>query len=135
MPELSTPVIIALVVLGLPAYVYLFWLVHCACDRCCVRHARRFCKENGLEISRLRWQPAFYESGVKSEFTLVSLDCFDAQKQRKLVLLLAWPFGVRKVVSNEHIRSPMIDSGLRQAVNILANWRAGRISRLPKNGG
>lgn len=39
--------------------------------------------------------------GVKTEFTLVQLDCFDSQKQRRLVLLLVWPLGVRKLVSDE----------------------------------
>ena len=37
----------------------------------------------------------------KTEFTLVQLDCIDAQKHRRLVLLLVWPFGVRKMVSND----------------------------------
>jgi hypothetical protein len=32
---------------------------------------------------------------------LVQLDCFDARKERRLVLLLVWPFGVRKLVSDE----------------------------------
>jgi hypothetical protein len=39
--------------------------------------------------------------GVKTEFTLVQLDCFDSQKQRGLVLLRAWPLGVRKLASDE----------------------------------
>jgi hypothetical protein len=93
--------IVALVVLGIPALMYVFWFVHCTLDRCCVRHARRFCRQNGLEIRRSRCQPAFEKSGVKTESTLVQLDCFDAQKQRKLVLLLVWPFGVRELVSDE----------------------------------
>jgi len=38
---------------------------------------------------------------VKTEFSLVQLDCFNNQKQRRLVLLLVWPFGVRKLVSDE----------------------------------
>ena len=92
--------ILAFVALGIPALIYLLWFVHCTLDRCWVRHARRFCRQNGLEIGRLRWQPAFEQSGVKTESTLVQLDCFDAQKQRKLVLLLVWPFGVRKVLSD-----------------------------------
>jgi hypothetical protein len=55
----------------------------------------------GLEARRVRCQPAFERSGVKTEFSLVQLDCLDAQKQRRLVLLLVWPFGVRKLVSDE----------------------------------
>jgi hypothetical protein len=93
--------ILAIVVFGIPALMYLAWVVHCTLDRCCVRHARRYCRKNGLEISRLRWQIAFEPSGVKTEFTLVQLDCFDAQKQRRLVQLLTWPLGVKKVVSND----------------------------------
>jgi len=54
-----------------------------------------------LEIFRVRWHSGIRAVGVKTEFTLVQLDCFDAQKQRKLVLLLVWPFGIRKMLSNE----------------------------------
>lgn len=93
--------ILALVVLGIPAFFYLGWVVHLGLDRVCVGHAQRFCRRVGLEVCRVRWQPAFDKSGVKTESTLVQLDCFDAQKQRKLVLLLVWPFGVRKLVSDE----------------------------------
>src|SRR2546421_8073413 len=91
----------ALVVVGIPALIYLFWVVHCTLDRVCMRHAQRFCRRSGLDIRRVRCQPAFEKSGVKTEFTLVQLDCFAAQKERRLVLLLVWPFGVRKTVSNE----------------------------------
>jgi hypothetical protein len=96
--------IIAGYVVAIPVVICLFWVVHFTLDRVCVRHARRFCRRHGLEICRVRWQPAFEASGgkrVKTEFTLVQLDCFDAQKQRKLVLLQVWPFGVRKLVSDE----------------------------------
>jgi hypothetical protein len=96
--------IIAGYVVVIPLLLYLFWVVHCTLDRVCVRHARRFCRRQGFEICRVRWQPAFEPSGgkrVKTEFTLIQLDCFDAQKQRKLVLLQVWPFGVRKMVSDE----------------------------------
>ena len=93
--------IVLLVVVGVPVLVYLAWLVHCTLDRVCMRHARRFCSRNGLETLRARCQPAFEQSGVKAEFSLVQLDCVDAQKQRRLVLLLVWPSGVRKLVSNE----------------------------------
>jgi hypothetical protein len=43
---------------------------------------------------------AFYKTGAKSEFTFVQLDCVDAQQQRRLVLLLVSPFGVRKLESD-----------------------------------
>jgi len=94
--------IIAVLVVGIPLSLYLFWIVHCTLDRVCVRHARRFCARSGLEICRARWQPAFDTSGIKTESTLVQLDCLDVQKQRKLVLLLVWPFGVRKMLSDEN---------------------------------
>lgn len=90
-----------LIVIGIPALMYLAWGVHCALDQLCARHARRFCRRNGLEVCRVRWQPAFDLSGVKTELTLVQLDCLDAQKQRKLVVLFVWPFGVRELVSDE----------------------------------
>lgn len=93
--------IVALVVVGVPALIYLLWVVHCTLDRVCMRHARKFCSRNGLDIRRVRCQPEFEQSGVKTEFTLVQLDCFDAREQRRLVSLLVWPFGVRKLVSDE----------------------------------
>ena len=93
--------IAALLVVGVPALIYLAWVVHRALDHVCVGHARRFCKRMGLETCRARCQPAFEQSGVKTEFSLVQLDCLDTAKQRKLVLLLVWPFGVRQLVSDE----------------------------------
>jgi hypothetical protein len=97
---------LALVIIGIPALVYLLWVVHCWLDRICVKHARRFCKRHGLEVSRVRLQMEFERRpdggrGLKTEFTLVQLDCFDSQKQRRLVLLRVWPLGVRKTVSDE----------------------------------
>jgi len=93
--------IVVLVVVGVPALIYLLWFVHCTLDRVCKRHAQGFCSRRGLDIRRVRCQPAFDQGGVKTESTLVQLDCFDTQKQRRLVLLLVWPFGVRKLVSDE----------------------------------
>jgi hypothetical protein len=101
---MSRVLLIAGYVVAIPALIYLLWVVHCTLDRVCLRHTRRFCRRHGLEIYRVRWQPDFELSGgkrLKTEFTQVQLDCFDAQKQRRLVLLLVWPFGVRKVVSDE----------------------------------
>jgi len=101
---LHTLFLLVAVVLAVPLVLYLFWFVHCTLDRICVSHARRFCRQRGLEISRFRWQPAFQSSSgrrVKTESTLVQLDCLDAQKQRRLILLLVWPFSVRKLISDE----------------------------------
>jgi hypothetical protein len=88
------------------AMMYVLWVVHCTLNRICARHARRFCRRHGLEVSRVRWQIEFERRpdgrrGVKTEFTLVQLDCLDSQKQRRLVLLRVWPLGVRKMLSNE----------------------------------
>ena len=88
------------------AMMPVLWMIHCTLDRVCVKHARRFCKRHGLEVSRVRWQMEFERRpdgrrGVKTEFTLVQLDCLDGQKQRRLVLLRVWPLGVRKLVSDE----------------------------------
>ena len=44
---------------------------------------------------------AFDQSGAKTEFTIVELDCLDFQKQRRLIRLLVWVFGIRKVLSDE----------------------------------
>lgn len=41
------------------------------------------------------------EPGGKTPFTLVQLDCLDAQQNRRLVLLSVWPFGVRKLINDE----------------------------------
>jgi hypothetical protein len=101
---MSRVLLIAAFVVAIPVVLYSFWVVHCTLDRIIVSHARRFCIRRGLEISRVRWQPDFELSGgkrLKTEFTQVQLDCLDAQKQRRLVLILAWPLGVRKLVSDE----------------------------------
>ena len=103
---INTLIIATLVAVGIPALLYFGWAVHRTLGRVCVRHARRFCRRRGLEIRRARWQPEFEQRtdgtrGVKTEFTLVELDCLDAQKQRRLVLLSVWPFGVRRTVSDE----------------------------------
>ena len=91
-------VFILIVILDLPLLLY---AVHCGLGYCCVRHARRICRRNGLEIRRSRAGMAFNQSGVKTEFTIVELDCLDGQKQRKLVRLLVWVFGIRKVLDDE----------------------------------
>lgn len=97
--------IVVFIVVGIPALVYLLWLVHCGLDRVCVRHARRFCSRSGLEIRRVRWHPQSESSGIKTEFTLVQLDCFDAQKQRRLVLLFLW--SVRRHGTDQGIHNCM----------------------------
>jgi hypothetical protein len=92
--------------IGIPALLYSFWVIHCTLDRISVGHARKFCKRHGLEVNRVRCQIEFEQRpdgrrGVKTEFTLIQLDCLDSQKQRRLVLLRVWPLGVRKLLSDE----------------------------------
>lgn len=98
---MRTLLILAAVVVGIPATLYLFWLVHCALDSYCERHAHRFCRRIDLEVNRSRSTVAFEPSGVKTEFTIVELDCLNEQGQRRLIRLLVWPFGVRKVLTDE----------------------------------
>jgi len=93
--------IVAFVIVGIPAVLYAAWGTHLLLGRLCVRHAQRFCRRSGWEFRRAHWQPEFEPSGIKTEFTLVQVDCLDAQKQRRLLLLSVWPFGVRRTVSDE----------------------------------
>jgi len=95
-------VLIALVaVISIPASLYVFWIVHRTLDRVCVSHARRFCRRSGLHIQRVRWRPQFDSSGIKTESTLVQLDCVDCERQRRLLLVSVWLFGVREMISDQ----------------------------------
>jgi hypothetical protein len=91
----------AIAVIGIPVSLYLFVIVHRILGRICVSHASRFCARGGLAVQRARWQPQFDSSGVKTEFTLVQLDCVDSAKQRRLLLLSVWLFGVRNTITDE----------------------------------
>lgn len=97
----NTLEIVLIILAGVLALPLLFYAVHRGLDYFCVRHARKFCRRKGLKVRRSRSQPAFDNSGVKTELTLVELDCFDAQKQRRLVRLVVWPFGIRNVVIDD----------------------------------
>ena len=44
---------------------------------------------------------AFEPSGVKTEFTIVELDCVDTNRERRLIRLLVWAFGVRRILTDE----------------------------------
>jgi hypothetical protein len=89
--------LLAVAVLALPA----LWATHLLLGHLCVVHARRCCRRLGLEPCRIRWQPEFDRSGMKTEANLVQLECLDDAKERRLVLLSVWPFGVRSFFSNE----------------------------------
>ena len=93
--------ILVLVGLGIPALLYMAWIVHCTLDRCYVRHARGWCKRKGLTVLRSRAGMAFDASGLKTEFTIVELECLDDQKKRKLIRLLVWIFGICRVLNDE----------------------------------
>jgi hypothetical protein len=93
--------ILTLVAVGIPAVAFLGYAVHCTLNRVCISHARKFCRQQGLAVTGARCQPAFSSSGVKTEYSLVQTDCIDAGGERRRVLLLVGPFGVRKLVSNE----------------------------------
>ncbi len=89
--------ITAIVVAGILA-IPLLWWVHCGLERHYVRLARRFCIKRGLTPIRWNCGPAFDDTGVKTEFSIVEFDCDHLNEGRKYVRLLVWIFGVRKVL-------------------------------------
>ena len=89
--------IVAAGILALP----MMYAFHRGLNYCCIRHAQRFCRQHGFAISRWRCRPEFDQAGVKTEFTLLELDCLDGQKQRRLIRLSVWLFGIRKVLSDD----------------------------------
>lgn len=103
---LGNPVLIMLMivagVLALPMYV----LVHRGVNYCCLVHASRFCRRNNFELTRWRCRYEFDRSGVKTESTVVELDCLDASGERRLLRLRVWLFGVRSMLSNEPYAEP-----------------------------
>jgi hypothetical protein len=98
---LDVRMLILVGVLTLPA----FYLVHRTLEYCYLLRARRFCRKNGLKVVRWRCGPAFDRSGVKTEFSIVEMDCLDAQKERKLIRLLIWIFGIRKALIDDYPES------------------------------
>ncbi len=100
MRDWITDEIVVVLIVGV-LMVPLLFRVHCGIEYCCLVYARRFCRQQGFKISRWRCGPAFDRSGVKTEFTLVELDCLDGQNQRRLVRMLVWLFGIHIVLSDE----------------------------------
>lgn len=98
---MSRTLVVALLVVCGPVVLYLAWLVHCIVERITVAHARRLCEHRGLEVHRVRWGPEFEPSGLKTEYTLIQLDCSDSEGRRRLVEVLAWLFGVQKVIRDD----------------------------------
>ena len=93
--------IIVAAVVAVPAILGLGWLVHCALNRFCISLGERHCRGRGLAVVRSRAGIAVEPSGVKTEFTIVELDCLDAHRERRLVRLLVWLFGVRTILTDE----------------------------------
>lgn len=90
------------VILLIPCTIYLFWLVHRSLENYCyVPHARKWCRRNGLEPRSWKCEIALDKSGVKSELSIVELECIDGNGQRRLVRLLVWLTGVKVVLSIE----------------------------------
>ena len=92
--------IIVLIVCGVIT-IPLLWWVHCGLESWYVRLGRRFCMTRGFTPSRWRCGPAFDATGVKTESSVVELDCEHPEKGRQLVRLLVWAFGVRKILGIE----------------------------------
>lgn len=84
-------------ILSLPA----MYAVHLTVNHCCLRHARKFCREHGFVIGRWRNGPEDDLSGTKTEFTQAELDCMDGVEQRRLIRLSVGLSGIRKVITNE----------------------------------
>ena len=82
------------------AAILLGYHVHRALNVICIMYARAFCRRGRLDVRRWRAGPEF-QSGVKTEFTIVELDCLDYQRRRRLIRLVVWIFGIRKVLNNE----------------------------------
>jgi hypothetical protein len=99
---LILPLCIAAAFLG----ILLFPFVHVGLQHLCVLHARRYCRRRGLTPIRSRSGTAFDASGMKTEYTVVELDCRDTNGNTKRVRLLVWVFGVRKILEDEEPQPP-----------------------------
>ena len=78
------------------------WKVHCLINRCCWHYAVRHCRKNNLEFLGAKVSPAF-KNGVKTEYTAVVCKCRDTAGNLKLVCVIAWIFGIRKVVISDFL--------------------------------
>lgn len=82
-------------VLAVPLFVF----VHIWLERCYLAYGRRYCKRHGFVISRYRCGPLFNMDGIKTEFSLVEVDCLDKNQRHVLLRLRVWAFGVCEVLS------------------------------------
>lgn len=94
--SITTIVAIVACVLALPLFVF----VHVWLERCYVAYACRYCKKHGYVVSRNRCGPLFDKDGIKTESSLVEIDCRDQHQRRVLLRLKVWAFGVRQVLSS-----------------------------------
>lgn len=114
--KLDTAEIVLIVVAGTLA-LPMMYAVHCGLNYCCLRHSQRFCRQHGFAISRWRYGPAFDKSGIKTEFTIVELDCLDSQQQRRLIRLSVWLFGIRKLLSDDKYPESHDEQSFQSAPN------------------
>lgn len=99
--KLGGPALIILIIAAGVLTLPIYYFVHGGILYCCWVQACRFCRKNGFEPARWRCRPEFDKSGVKTEFTIIELDCLDASGDRRLIRLRVWLFGVRAILSNE----------------------------------
>ena len=96
MNKIETLVVVILSgILVVPLFVW----THRFLTFCYVRSAYRFCRKKGLAPLIWRCCPALDDTGIKTEYTLMELDCEHPQDGRQIVRLQVWIFGVRKVLS------------------------------------
>lgn len=67
---------------------------------CYVPYARRFCRKRGLQPVRWRCGMAFW-GGMKTECSVVELNCLGGDGQEYVLELLVWIMGVRGVLKIE----------------------------------
>ncbi len=91
--EIITAIVVG--ILALPLLVFTHgWL-----ERCYVAYAMRYCRKHGYVVSRCRVGPLFDEDGIKTEYSLVVIDCLDQNQRHMLLQLKVWAFGVSQVLS------------------------------------
>jgi hypothetical protein len=74
--------------------VFSLYYVHCLLNVLYLIYAKRFCTKYGFRPVRWRVGMAFNTRGIKTEYSIVQLDCVDSQSQKRFVSLLVWAFGI-----------------------------------------
>lgn len=98
--NIATMVVLVLVlgIITLPLY----WLTHILLQSWYQFLARRWCARQGMTPLRWRSGPEFDSTGIKTEFTVVEVECDHPEDGRKYVQLRIWVFGVRQVFVNSN---------------------------------